>query len=147
MMNISMISTILSYVFTVVIYLFIFSIVRLIYMDIKKTRLGDNEAPPGVYLRSMGKKLIDKYSLERKYPLTVEPNIIGRGKKATIKIDDSFLSLTHCQIWYEDGEWRLEDLGSKNGTYVNDTLIDEEVMLDSGDIISVCDLEFQFINK
>lgn len=146
-MNITLISTALSYVFTVVIYLFIFSIIKLIYMDIKKTRLGDVEAPPGVYLRSMGKKVIDKYSLARKYPLTVEPNIIGRGKKATIKIDDSYLSLTHCRIWYEEGEWRLEDLGSKNGTYVNDTLIEEEVFLDSGDIISICDLEFQFINK
>ncbi len=146
-MNISLFSTILSYVFTVVIYFFIFSIVRLIYMDIKKTRLGDDAAPPGVYLRSMGKKLIDKYSLERKYQLTVEPNVIGRGKNATIRINDSYLSLEHCQIWYEDGEWRLEDLDSKNGTYVNDTLIDEEVLLDSGDIISVCDLEFQFINK
>ena len=43
----SLISSLLSYVFTTIIYLFIFSVIALIYMDIKKMNRGADEADEG----------------------------------------------------------------------------------------------------
>ena len=45
----SLISSLLSYVFTTIIYLFIFSVIALIYMDIKKMNRGADEADEGEY--------------------------------------------------------------------------------------------------
>ena len=47
-------------------------------------------------------------------------------------------------IWYENGEWYLEDLGSRNGTYVNGQRIRQEVILDTEDTVSLGGLNFVF---
>jgi transcriptional regulator with GAF, ATPase, and Fis domain len=44
---------------------------------------------------------------------------IGREKSNTIAVEDRMLSRHHCQINVEDSEFRIRDLGSSNGTYIN----------------------------
>jgi two-component system, cell cycle response regulator len=46
--------------------------------------------------------------------------IIGRGKKSHLRIDDNGISREHARVeCNEDGEFRISDMGSRNGTYVN----------------------------
>jgi DNA-binding winged helix-turn-helix (wHTH) protein len=54
----------------------------------------------------------------RQVPLTEGDNIVGRGIDAKVWIDAPGVSRHHARIVVRQGEAMLEDLGSKNGTYV-----------------------------
>jgi hypothetical protein len=46
--------------------------------------------------------------------------IIGRSEKGTdYRIDAPFISPRHCEFTFRNGNFRLRDMGTKNGTYVN----------------------------
>jgi pSer/pThr/pTyr-binding forkhead associated (FHA) protein len=47
------------------------------------------------------------------------PATIGRGRDATVRLNDSWVSRTHCRIEQEGDELMVHDLGSKYGTQVN----------------------------
>ncbi len=48
------------------------------------------------------------------------PLVIGRGHDADLRIDQQGVSRTHARIWSpQPGTWSLQDLDSRNGTYVN----------------------------
>lgn len=70
--------------------------------------------------------------------------IIGRNKKCDIVLKGQYVSGQHVRIWYEKGEWYLEDLGSRNGTEINGQRIRNRVMLDPQDKIVIGDLHFIF---
>lgn len=62
-------------------------------------------------------------------------NIIGRAPDATIAIDERGVSRHHARVMIANGAATLEDLGSKNGTHLNGTLITSAVRLSDGDEI------------
>jgi len=49
--------------------------------------------------------------------------IIGRHSRADIRIPCRDVSRRHCRLVLESGQWYVEDLGSLNGTYVNDEAV------------------------
>lgn len=61
-----------------------------------------------------------------------QPCIIGRGEDCGIMIPGTHLSRHHAEITTEGSILRIKDLGSVNGTYINDVSI-EEVVLRDGD--------------
>lgn len=141
-----MISTILSYVFTVIIYMFIFSVIRLVYLDVKKmSRFEENSANDSACasLKPVKSRVEIEHPLKKRYNIYDEA-IIGRGKSCDIIIPETFISSRHVHIWFEDGEWYLEDLGSRNGTTVNGQRIKTVVMLDPEDEISLGGINFLF---
>jgi len=83
--------------------------------------------------------------LGRKYNLTRPQIIVGRSSKADIQIDQESVSRNHCKIINTGGAILLRDMGSTNGTYVNDELIDEYVLRD-GDFIKVGRCIFKFLS-
>jgi hypothetical protein len=44
---------------------------------------------------------------------------LGRTTKSLIKLPDSQCSAVHCRFWTEDGSIWVEDMESRNGTYIN----------------------------
>ncbi len=52
-------------------------------------------------------------------PLTREVMIIGRRESCDICLKFQNVSGTHCELTYQDGYWRVKDLGSTNGVKVN----------------------------
>lgn len=52
------------------------------------------------------------------YPLETLTTI-GRGDDNAIILDDTFVSTNHASLALRDDGWWIEDLGSRNGTYVN----------------------------
>ena len=142
----SFLSTILSYVFTVIIYLFIFSVIRLIYLDVRKmSRFESNSADDEACasLKPIKSKVPVTSPIKNRYTI-YEAAVIGRSNKCDIVIKEDYISARHVQIWFEDGEWYLEDLGSRNGTAVNGQRIRETVILDPEDEISLGGLNFVF---
>ena len=113
-------SSVLSYVFTVIIYLFIFSVIRLIYLDVRKmSRFETNNANdiPCASLKAVKSKVPVMSNIKGRYAIYGYAEI-GRAAGCDIQIQEDYISGKHARIWYEDGEWYLEDLGSRNGTFV-----------------------------
>lgn len=75
--------------------------------------------------------LREEYRLKEDVPLT-----IGRSQDADIPVADDRVSRIHCGIRYSDGDFVLKDLGSSNGTYVNDEKV-QTATLKPGDRIRV----------
>lgn len=61
---------------------------------------------------------------------------IGRGRDNTIVLDDMLISRQHVRITADDEGLVLEDLGSRNGTYVNERRV-ERTHLSEGDRIGL----------
>lgn len=61
-----------------------------------------------------------------------KPYIIGRSVGSTIRLDDTEVSRRHAEICFQDGCFRIIDLTSANGTFLNGQQITDEV-LRSGD--------------
>jgi DNA-binding winged helix-turn-helix (wHTH) protein len=71
---------------------------------------------------------------ERKeMPLTTGDNVVGRDRNATVSIDDSTISRRHARIRIAGGGAMIEELGSKNGTFVQGRRIDKPRRLSDGD--------------
>lgn len=58
---------------------------------------------------------------------------------------DNRLSRRHARIYEASGEWMLEDLGSSNGTYLNQQPVQQPVKLRSGDQVGLGSLTFIFL--
>lgn len=91
--------------------------------------------------------LVVIYGLElgKKFNLTRPQMIIGRSSKADVQIDQEAVSRNHCKILNTGNAVLLRDMGSTNGTYVNDEMIEEHVMCD-GDFIKVGRCIFKFLS-
>jgi DNA-binding winged helix-turn-helix (wHTH) protein len=73
----------------------------------------------------------------RRIPLTEGDNVIGRDPAATVCVDVPGVSRRHAHIVIDDSGARLEDLASKNGTRVGETLVAVKTALRDGDQIHV----------
>ena len=52
---------------------------------------------------------------------------IGKGSQNDIVLADDSISTTHARLEYATGYWRITDLGSTNGTFVDDTRLAPDV--------------------
>ncbi len=82
--------------------------------------------------------------LGRRIPLGFEAIECGRSEKVAIPIDDDAASRRHARIRRMGDTFVVTDLGSTNGTYVNDTLVHERPLVD-GDQIKIGRTIFKFI--
>ena len=85
--------------------------------------------------------------LVKTYRLTDGEHILGRdGKVSDITIDVGAVSRRHCRLIIKGAHGVLEDLESRNGTYVNEVLVPpaQRRPLRHGDLIRVCDVVFKF---
>jgi pSer/pThr/pTyr-binding forkhead associated (FHA) protein len=62
----------------------------------------------------------------RVYELTLEKTTVGRGAQNTLALHDPSVSLAHCEILVNGPEVIVRDLGSANGTFVNDVRLDDQ---------------------
>jgi len=82
--------------------------------------------------------------LGKRYPITDELTI-GRSETSTVVVDAPNVSRRHARIFLEEDRYWVEDLGSTNGTHVNDVEIDGRRSLLNGDLITTGGLVFKFI--
>ena len=80
----------------------------------------------------------------KRYDLTASKYVLGRHPDCDVVIDEGAVSRHHAQILLVDGVVHLEDLRSRNGTFVNGQSIEQRHQLTVGDRIQVCDVSFKF---
>ena len=73
--------------------------------------------------------------------------IMGRGDQAEIRLEDPFASSRHAKLTPQGGIVVLEDLGSTNGTYLNEELLSGPQPLHQGDRVRIGDSEFSYADR
>jgi pSer/pThr/pTyr-binding forkhead associated (FHA) protein len=76
-----------------------------------------------------------------------EGAVMGRGEQAEIRLDDPFASSRHAKLTRQGGIVVLEDLGSTNGTYLNEEILAGPQPLHAGDRVRIGDSEFTFVTS
>ena len=141
------IADIFKYGFVIVVYMFIYSVIKLIYLDITDTRRMENSLDGAVaYIKTitlskdLDFKIFDSYGIK-------ESTIIGRSKKCDIYIKDPFMSKENTEIYLHEGKFYIKDLGSTNGTFVNGKqLLDKPSRLKDSDKITIGGVDFLFVD-
>jgi len=95
------------------------------------------------YERLMTVNLVafNKKGVRKDFPVSQDASIIGRTTEAQIQVPVQEVSRRHCQISIESGMVRMKDLGSSNGTFVNDHK-QGEAILRAGDRLRVGPVTF-----
>src|SRR6478609_9116500 len=82
----------------------------------------------------------------KKYELKGDKWVLGRHPECQIVIEVGAVSRNHCQVVREGNDYKLEDLNSRNGTFLNDEIdkIAGRRTLKLGDVMRVCEVSFTF---
>jgi pSer/pThr/pTyr-binding forkhead associated (FHA) protein len=148
----------LKVAFIVLLYLFIWRIVRSASRDFR-TGPGTLPAQESVLLRPTEAASLGLASVERaklvvlkspaldvgaEVPVDSMPVTIGRGGQNEIALDgDEFASAQHARFeTRRDGLW-VEDIGSTNGTFVNGARVTTPRRLSKGDVVRVGQTDFR----
>jgi hypothetical protein len=153
----------LKFGFLAVLYLFLLWVVRSALRDLRRGHGGvvqsDASAPPdatGMYAAGDGLAGADddyepRLLVERApghesgtaYDMS-EGATLGRGD-VEIRLEDPFASSRHARITRQGHVFVIEDLGSTNGTYLNDEPLGGPQPLHPGDRIRIGDSEFSYL--
>jgi hypothetical protein len=129
-MNPAVLLFIVRLLLALVLYAILGSLLFLMWQDLRRGPPG-SDGVPAAHLAVVGGAGAGRtYRLE---PVTR----IGRAADNGVHLEDVTVSAYHAQITYREGHWWLEDLGSRNGTAVNDLPVETPVVLTYGDRIRV----------
>lgn len=80
----------------------------------------------------------------KEFPLEEGSVVIGRGSEADIQVDAQGVSKKHFRVTTTESSCYIEDLGSSNGTFLNEKLI-QGASVKSGDKITLPNVIFQVV--
>jgi Inner membrane component of T3SS, cytoplasmic domain len=70
---------------------------------------------------------------------------LGRAERASIVVADPAVSAEHARLLRLQGEWVITDLGSTNGTLVNQALVQGEAALEPGDVVGLGNVRLKVV--
>ncbi len=135
----------LTILLLVLIHLFLFRVIRAIWVGIKpsretrirRNRFVRNDRPASVLIIRTPETLSGQ-----RHELGIEITI-GRAATCDVTIDDSYASQIHARIFRREGDHVLEDLGSTNGTYLNRQKVSSATTLRTGDHLQIGSTVFE----
>lgn len=80
----------------------------------------------------------------RRYPLRGDRIVLGRHPDCDVVLEVAAVSRQHAVILRSGSSFYVEDLGSRNGTFVNNQIISGRELLRQKDRVKICDLDFAF---
>jgi diguanylate cyclase (GGDEF)-like protein len=83
--------------------------------------------------------------LGRRWQLGSDEIVVGRGSDCDIQIDRDSVSRRHARVCRIEDQWSVEDLGSTNGSYINDVPIQRSPLRD-GDFVKIGSAIFKFLS-
>lgn len=123
----------LRILFVVLIYAFLFMVVRALWRDLRTGVAGAG--------RPLARLVVVAAVEGRPEPGSSIPldavNSLGRDVNNSIVLDDSFVSTEHALLTFRGRAWYVEDLGSTNGTWLNGQQVTGLLPLGYGDEIQI----------
>ena len=145
--------TILKLIFLGLLYLFFFRVIRAVWTEVREPttvqigvvapvapRRAEGRPRDRPTARVSGDRLMllepaDRYG--QLFDLGDELTV-GRAAGCGIALpDDTFVSTLHARVFRRDGSLFVEDLGSTNGTFINDRPVTSAVPLQRGDRLQI----------
>jgi len=140
--------SVLKYSLLVLLYFFVFRAIRSVAVDVggrkrgattqMRTTAPASTAKPSKGGRSPTQVVVHDAGGDK--PLTIKlrgPVEIGRGDRCAIRLHDTYVSQVHAHLYAKNGAWYVEDLGSTNGTLLNDRRVDAPVEVRAGDVLKI----------
>ncbi len=123
-------------------YLFLSAMFYVLWRGLRQ----NEEAPPNIH--GAAQLVIEQGNEQGRHIFLRPVTAIGRSTANVLSLDDPFASTHHAMILWRENLWWLEDLGSHNGTFLNNERITEPSPLISGDRIRIGEtlLRFELIN-
>ena len=118
-----------------ILYAFLGMILLLLWNEIQSHRASEIHYPPAVLVLADGSKVDVRHSL-------IANNRIGRAADNSLVLQDETASAHHARLSFHEGQWWLEDLGSRNGTTVNGIALEGPLVLTYGDQIAFGRVEY-----
>src|SRR3954447_11397221 len=168
------ISVALKFGFLAVLYLFLLWISRNALKDLRRTTAQTSPAPyagagaagapvtdaTGIHSASGTGRIADSAALDPRLVVERAPGhvpgmeyevgdgaVLGRGDQAEIRLEDPFASSRHARLTRQGAVIVVEDLGSTNGTYLNEELLSGPQPLHPGDRVRIGDSEFTYMDR
>jgi pSer/pThr/pTyr-binding forkhead associated (FHA) protein len=69
--------------------------------------------------------------------------IIGRASGSQVRLNDAMVSAEHARLRRRNGRWFVQDLGSTNGTLLNQQPVQGERPIEYGDMITIGDVRLK----
>lgn len=63
--------------------------------------------------------------------------VVGVDSSCDVVIRSPYVSRRHCRVWETEGLYWLEDLGSRNGTHINQRRVEGRQQLREGDVVTL----------
>jgi chromosome segregation ATPase len=82
----------------------------------------------------------------KRFPLTRNTITIGRGPHCDLQIVTHFVSREHARLTLHGSSALIEDLGSRNGVFVNSVRVDRHP-LQHGDLLTIGETQFRFVES
>ncbi|HEU4354418.1 MAG TPA: FHA domain-containing protein [Actinomycetota bacterium] len=140
--------SVLKYALVALLYFFIFRALRSVAMDLSSRGRGGQaqatraakatKAKPPRGGRSPTALVL--HAPEARKPRTfrlTDGLEIGRAEACTVRLEDTYASQHHARLATRDGVWMLEDMGSTNGTFLNDRRVGAPVEVHAGDVVKI----------
>jgi len=127
----------LQWLVVVVIFLFFLRVARAVTVQAKSPREAGSPTRTRRKNRRFSLEFIEpdeRFGERVELPSSLE---VGRGATSALVLDDAYVSSRHARFDYGDDGLFVMDLGSTNGTYVNERKIDEATRLKRGDVVQV----------
>jgi predicted RNase H-like nuclease (RuvC/YqgF family) len=82
----------------------------------------------------------------KRFALTKNTITVGRGPQCDLQIVTHFVSREHARLTMSGGATLIEDLGSRNGVFVNSVRVDRR-RLQQGDLVTIGETQFRFVES
>ena len=135
----------LQWLVIVVIFLFFLRVARAVTVQARSPR---DAASPRVTRRRNRRFALEFIEPDARFGERVELGshlAIGRGPSSDLVLEDAFVSSRHAAVEYGTDGLVLSDLGSTNGTYVNERPIAAPTRLKRGDVVQIGGFVFEVV--
>jgi hypothetical protein len=133
----------IKYGLLILVYLFIWRALRRVVADVRTSAPGrrrGRERAGGEPSTPQTASIVVVHEPDGAKPRTFKlaaSMLVGRAPECDIKVDDTYASQQHARLFGRQGGWYVEDLGSTNGTFVNDQRLAAPALVQPGDKIRV----------